>query len=612
MATYPGVAIGINNYQFLPPLNYGQADAQALWYFLVNVGDLSANQCLLLTDASPMLGEIETSPKRENILFWLDTIRQQRQDSESWHWFFFSGYGISWEQVDYLMPIDCNPKDIPGTAIPIREVFAALKASGNEKILVLLDINRSSGSQFGEPVGAETVELATQMGIVLVLSSQLNEFSHEAAALGNGLFTVALLEALRYYHIDTSLEQLEQYLRDRLPELSQHHWRPIQTPLFVIPEDKLRQQQILPTAQNLLENEKTALGTPKAFIPMMANAEESQVNYSPNGTGSPVQNTSKAAVVTPENNSLKSKTEDTSSQLPSRPRARVDHPTSPSVSATARKQWWQRMLLWGSATVMLLALLAAALLLRNRDNFLSQQAIETPEPQKSPTIAMSGKANDSLASPVKGNVQQTSIESRQKANQLALDRARFLIQGSQASLFSQAIVEARKVQPGDPLYEQAQQDILRWSQVILDLAEGRAEQGNFGEAIATAQLVPNDNSAVYQKAQQHLEKWKRNTTQQKKNQEIIAEAEAQIQVNQASSYRRAINTLSKIAPDQPLSTEAQKLTQEWSRTIYLIAQSRASRGKFPEAIETAALVPTNTPEFDLAQKAIAKWKQGKR
>jgi uncharacterized caspase-like protein len=44
------------------------------------------------------------------------------------------------------------------------------------------------------------------MGIALVLSSQLDQFSHEAAALGNGLFTAALLEALRYYHTDTTLE----------------------------------------------------------------------------------------------------------------------------------------------------------------------------------------------------------------------------------------------------------------------------------------------------------------------------------------------------------------------------------------------------------------------
>ncbi|MFB8787919.1 MAG: caspase family protein [Potamolinea sp.] len=610
MATYPGVAIGINHYQFLPPLNYGQADAQALWNFLVQVGNLSSNQCLLLTDASSMVGESETCPTKENILFWLENIRQKASKSQSWHWFFFCGYGISWEQVDYLMPIDGNPTDIPGTAIPMREVFAALQASGSENILVLLDINRSSGSQFGEPVGAETVELAREMGIVLVLSSQLNEFSHEAAALGNGLFTVALLEALRYYHTDTTLEQLEYYLRDRLPQLSQHHWRPIQTPLFVIPQDDLRQQRILPTAQNLLENEKTVFGMPKTFIPMTPNTEDTQVDDSRNGTGVSVQKTATALVGTPQNTSLRSTTADSSHQLASRSMAMVHYPNR--QTDTAQKRWWQRLLLWGGGAVMVLALLVAAPFLRNREALLTQQAMETPLPQGSPAIALPPNANDSPASPLQDRDQKTSLENRQKANQSALDQARLLIRGSQASLFSQAIVQARNVQPGDPLYEQAQQDIMRWSQVILDLAEGRAEQGNFGDAIATAQLVPSDNPAVYQKAQQRVEQWKMSSIQQQKNQEIIAEAETQIQINQASSYRRAINTLSKIPPDQPLSAEAQKLTTEWSRTIYLIAQSRASRGKFPEAIETAVLVPSGRPEFEAAQKAIARWKQGKR
>jgi uncharacterized caspase-like protein len=65
--------------------------------------------------------------------------------------------------------------------------------------------------------------------------------------MGRGLFTTTLLEALTYYHTDTTLEKLEQYLRDRLPELSQHHWRPIQTPLLVIPPQTNKQQRIWPT-----------------------------------------------------------------------------------------------------------------------------------------------------------------------------------------------------------------------------------------------------------------------------------------------------------------------------------------------------------------------------
>ena len=76
MANHAGVAIGINRYQFLPPLNYGQADAQALWQFLVEQAKWPSQMCLLLTDTAPMVGNQSTYPTRENILSWLEADRQ--------------------------------------------------------------------------------------------------------------------------------------------------------------------------------------------------------------------------------------------------------------------------------------------------------------------------------------------------------------------------------------------------------------------------------------------------------------------------------------------------------------------------------------------------------
>ena len=284
MTNHACVAVGINRYQFLRPLSYGQADAQALQQLLVWQANLPSEQCLLLTDSSPPVGEYSTYPSRENILHWVGMPSQNLLLSEHWRWFFFSGYGVSWQEVDYLMPIDGNPDDIPGTGIPVRSLFESLKAHDNDKILVLLDINRSPGPPVGGPVGAETVELAEQMGIALVLSSQLNQYSHEAAALGKGLFTAALLEALRYYHTDTTLESLEQYLRERLPELSQHHWRPLQTPLTVIPTQKARGQLILPSVNFLAQERTGILASSKLDLQEIGGGDY------PNGTAPPSPN----------------------------------------------------------------------------------------------------------------------------------------------------------------------------------------------------------------------------------------------------------------------------------------------------------------------------------
>ncbi|HEY9653199.1 MAG TPA: caspase family protein [Coleofasciculaceae cyanobacterium] len=617
MANHACVAIGINRYHFLPPLSYGQADAQAVQHFFVGQAKLPSNRCLLLTDSSSAVGDVSTYPSRDNILRWLEAGSQHSWYPDgNWCWFFCSGYGVSWEGVDYLLPIDGNLDDIPGTAIPMRSLFEALKAQGSENLLVLLDINRSPGLQAGTSVGAQTVELARQMDIALVLSSQLDEFSHEAAALGNGLFTAALLEALRYYHTEITLEDLAQYLRVRLPELSQHHWRPIQTPLVLIPSPEARQQLIWPAADNVVLDEQAAGKIPASVMfGASSTTSHSLAETTPNGTAASVQNTP---------------VPDGTQELPRIPATAPNESASDSSamilhparqSSTHQTPWWRALLLWGGGAALVLVLAIASLLLRNQDRVTTQQAIEAPVTQKSPTPIPLSPSPKLTTSPIavlnptpqpSARLPLTPAPSRLQVNQAILTQAKAMLRSNQASMFSKAIIEARKIRPGDPLYQEAQQSITRWSEVILDLAEGRAEQGNYSSAIAAAQLVPKDNPSVYAKAQQILGQWKQMATQQKQNKAIIQTARQQVRPNQASSYNRAIATLRKIPPNQPGYAEAQQLIAQASRTIYLIAQSRASRSRFQEAIQTASLVPAGTPYSDASQKAIAKWKQGKR
>lgn len=611
MVNHTCMAIGINRYQFLPPLSYGQADAQAIGQFLVNQASLPPHQLLLLTDTSPQVEQQSTYPSQENILTWLETERQNSLPSDNWRWFFFSGYGVSWEDVDYLMPIDGNPKDIPGTAIPMRSLFASLNPSGNDNILVFLDINRSSGQQGGKSVGAQTIELADEMGIALVQSCQLDQFSHEATALGNGLFTAALLEALRYYHSDVTLENLDQYLRDRLPELSQHHWRPIQTPLTVIPFEEVGQQLILPTVDNSVINEKTAALKASAFKPLAHQQQKFQVDTSSNGTDIPKQKTAAAALGARLHRPANPMPPVNQTATPSMVMALSPTPQGQSPTSTTEAPLWRQLLIWGGGAVFILSLMIVALVFRLRNTSSSQQALETPQTQTFPNTASLANSKSSPTNSL-NRTTKLSPPSRLQTNQTDLEEARRLIRANQASLFNKAIMQAQKVRPGDPLYKQAQQDISRWSQVILDLAQGRAAQKNFGEAIAAAQLIPKDDASIHTKAQQTIVQWKIFAKQLQQNQAIIAEAKSQLQSNQASTYRRAIATLSKVSSAQPGYAEAQQLKEQWSRTIYLIAQSRASQGKFESAVQTAALVPTGTSASEASQKAIAKWKKQQR
>ena len=605
MANYACIAVGINHYQFLPPLSYGQADAENLQQFLVGQANLPSNQFLLLTDTSPISGEVSTYPTRENILRCLEISRQNSRRSENWRWFFFSGYGVSWEGVDYLMPIDGNLEDIPGTGLSVRSLFTSLKEQGSDNILVLLDINRSPGLQAGIPVGARAVELANQMGITLVLSTQLDQLSHEAAALKNGLFTEVLLEALHHYQANITLDNLDQYLRDRLPELCQHHWRPIQTPLVVIPSEDFRQQLILPTAINSSAKKKATIGRSKAFISKARlDTEDAQAKDIWNSTARPRQNTTRAVVEKRSNTSLIPMTHSSSNQEAPKPTAVVPYPNDPSQADTAPTPWWQHLLFWGGA-VMVLALLIAAVVLRNRDAF-----IPVPVAKEAPN----SNGNASSGASLNGSRQPLTnlAPSRLQANQVTLDQAKHLLRPNQATLFHQAIIQTRNIKSSDPLYQQAQKDIRRWNEVILDLAEGRADKGYYESAIAAAQLVTSDSPSVYAKAQQTIEQLQLLSKQQQQNQGIIQAAKQQIKPYQATSYSRAIATLRQIPPAQPEYPEAQLLIDQFSRTIYLMAQSRAARGDIQLAIQTAANVPAGTSSSEEAKKAIAKWKQGKR
>ncbi|NEO75315.1 caspase family protein [Moorena sp. SIO4G3] len=640
MANYAGIAIGINHYQFLQPLNYGQADAQRLQGFFVEQAHLQPSEFLLLTDTSPPIDDVLTYPNRENILRCLDRIRQSPASRESWRWFLFSGCGVSWDKVDYLMPIDGNPDDIPGTGIPIECLFSSLKTMGSNKILVLLDINRSPGMPSGEPVGAETVELAYQMGISLILSSQLNQFSHEASALGNGLFTSALLEALRYYHTDITLENLEEYLRERLPELSQHHWRPVQIPLTVIPLQEYRQQQIWPEgASSPPENQWADPNTDSEATKVVLSEDGNNLEVRPKagfpglgGAHLESEFTKKPLSVVKQNpNSSLPTNTDSSNQRLSDSVALVSYSDSQPQTDTEELSSWREWLFWGSGIALLLGLVSLTVV-RNQEGLISQQVIketdtstlttklpETTKVRNSPvTLPTASKSQatpaplpNSKSKPLETKPQKSLEPSLIKANQAALDQARQLVEPKQASVYSDAIAIARQVKPGDPLYEQTQKYITRWSQSILALATKRAKKSDFEGAIAAAQLVPEDNPSVYALANDAIKQWQILAQQKSQNQQTIQTAIKQVQRNQASSYNRAIATLRKIPPGQPKYATAQALIAQASDKIYGIAKSRASRGKFLSAINTAKLVPKDTPYYEAAQEAIARWEQGR-
>ena len=186
------------------------------------------------------------------------------------------------------------------------------------------------------------------------------------------------------------------------------------------------------------------------------------------------------------------------------------------------------------------------------------------------------------------------------------------LQDNQASHFNRAIRQARTIEPYSPFYEDAKLDIIRWSEVILDIAQGRASRGDFNGAIAAAKLIPQDEASVHfiaQQATKSSEHWQRRARQQNINRSSLEEAKKLINPTQASSYSQAIGVLRRIVPGGQGYQEAQSLIEQWSRQIYLIANYRASKGNYAQAIEAANLVPKDSPYYQGARNAMIKWRK---
>ncbi|XZN90089.1 MAG: caspase family protein [Microcoleus sp.] len=603
------IAIGINQYQLLQPLSYAQEDAEAVYTFLVEEAGFSKDGCLLMTDSSPSLGGNSTYPNRENILKLTENLCAQRLQQGDLLWCFFSGYGVSHEGKDYLMPVDGNPADIPGTGIPVELLLNTLKKAPTETMLVLVDMNRSQIVKAGETIGVQTADLARKLEIPTVLSCRPNQVSRETSALRQGFFTTALLEGLRSGQCMT-LKGLDRFLSDRLPELCDHHLRPKQEPVMVVNPPGKAHLVILPDVVGVATSEvagrngsMTVDAESNGFDRPLMGVATAQLDLPP-ATGNSQDATTERPNRTPVPNVAGSA--DRGGDRPN-----LQKPEDVDNGASD-KSFLQQLILWSGATAIVLLL---GVFVTNRSIFIGQQEgspkltaenAPKPSPQKSGLKPVTPGAGVSQKQP-----QAVSVDTGSKpkpSSQQVWAEAKTLLKNGSASSFNNAVRKARSIPPTDPLYPQAQQDIERWSLNILDIANGRAARSDFLGAIEAAKLMPDVNKPIYNQSKEAIVQWQDLSKQQQLNTALISAAKTKIKRGEASSYSKAIEQVNKIQPGEPKYEESQRLTGEWSETILKIAQLRSSQGKLKDAVEAASLVPSGTKSYQPARKAIAEWK----
>ncbi|MEI1374911.1 caspase family protein [Nostoc sp. UHCC 0926] len=625
MANYWAIAIGINQYQLFQPLSYAQADAEALEDFLVTEGGFVPKHCLVMTDTSPPIQDRSTYATKENILLLLEDLAATSWQPEDYLWLFFSGYGVNYKGKDYLMPVEGNPELVQETGIELRSLMQSLQLA-QMNVLLLLDINRAFGTQADAPVGEETIELAQELQLATILSCQPEQFSHESSELGHGFFTAALLEALRSGN-GSNLADLESYLSLLMPKLCQHHWNPVQNPATIIPS---RPQVILPQlamesdfeANPVIYPEESfavALAAPPLDDYPKTSAErgrwgEATVNSSQQLKAHKVEKSKSQPVLESATSLVSQPMPETSLGVNTRGRF-IPNSSKGYVSRLPSNQpsipFWKQFILWGGGSL-LVAGLIAVVFLRNQETFRIKQISNTsPNATASDRQVIQNLPNDGTP-PVRlknqSSAQITSSSESKKRNQAVLDLAKMSLRQTQASDLSLAIATAQKIQPGEPLYEQAQENIKIWSRMILDLAEGRAKQRQYASAIAAARLITKDE-ALYAKAQAAINLWRLEGKQYVTNKTLLDAANALIKSQQASTYNRAIEVAKKVPSGQPGFDTAQKSINKWSEKILDLAKRRAAEGDSNAAIATAALVPEETATYEDAQDAIQKWQK---
>ncbi|GAX45691.1 hypothetical protein NIES4075_67120 [Tolypothrix sp. NIES-4075] len=233
------LVIGINQYDFLQPLNYAKRDAQLIQEFLCN--EAGFEKVFFFSDDSPDISGKSTRPYRANLLRILRQLFEKPfMEAGDNFWFFFSGHGMRHNDRDYLMPSDGDPGDIENTAISINFVTERLRRCGADNVVLILDACRSQGTRAGEGIGRQTASMAHQTGVISIFSCSPNEYSYEIDALQQGAFTRALLDGLGIQGKCATVERLNQYLSLRVPELVRQHKNARQTPYIIAePVDKL-------------------------------------------------------------------------------------------------------------------------------------------------------------------------------------------------------------------------------------------------------------------------------------------------------------------------------------------------------------------------------------
>lgn len=202
-----------------------------------------------------------------------------------------------------------------------------------------------------------------------------------------------------------------------------------------------------------------------------------------------------------------------------------------------------------------------------------------------------------------------------------LAQALALAQEGTVTSLDAAINQVQRISPNRPLYNKAQDWLLRWQQeqqdvARLDKARQLASMGSINDlqaAIREAQYIPYNNPRA-EEAKQQIAQWQAQI-QTTEDRPILNRAQQVANLGDPTSLAAAINEAAKIAKGRALYSEAQRKMAQWTSQIQRIqdqpyldqARQLASAGNFTAAINTAQQIRPGRALSNQAQSAIQDW-----
>jgi hypothetical protein len=196
-------------------------------------------------------------------------------------------------------------------------------------------------------------------------------------------------------------------------------------------------------------------------------------------------------------------------------------------------------------------------------------------------------------------------------DQPILDHAKQLALSGDIASLQAAIDQAKQIGQGRTLYAEAHQHVREWTATIqrtqdqptLDRAQQIAATGDLTAAIAAANQIQSGR-ALYSEAQSNIRNWR----DRLQNQAQLQQAHQAANLDNPAALGTAIRLAQQIPSDSSFRAEADRMINTWSQAMLRLAQAQAEYD-LQGAIATVQNIPPRTEVYATAQLLLQQWQQ---